>query len=67
MGCRARHLQQQPAMAEAANVRRLIRPLPITNGHLDDLQVLLGCAKQQIEVAKRIKVTQIGRSLAMRS
>ena len=59
MGCRARHLQQQPAMAEPANVRRPIRPLPITNGHLDNLQILLGRAKEQIEVSKGIEVTEV--------
>src|SRR5919197_5178674 len=59
MGCNAGHLQQQPAMAEPANVRRPVGPLTITNWNLDNLQILLGSAKKQIEVAKGIEVAKI--------
>ena len=47
-------------MAEPANVGRPVGPLPVTNGDLDNLQILLGSAEQQIEVPEGIEVTKIG-------
>ena len=57
------HLQQQPAMAEPANVGCPVGPLPVTNGDLDNLQILLRRAEQQIEVPEGIEVAKIGPTL----
>ena len=50
-------------MGEPANVGRPVGPLPVTNGELDNLQILLRSAEQQIEVSEGIEVTKIGPTL----
>ena len=47
-------------MAEPANVGRPIGPLPVTDGDLDNLQILLRRTEEQIEVPEGIEVTEIG-------
>ena len=47
-------------MSPARNVRRAISTIVVPDRDIDDFQVQLGGAKQQIEVAKRIKVAKVG-------
>ena len=46
-------------MAPAIDVRASVGSFAITNGHLNDFQVQLGSAEQQIKIAERIKVAEI--------
>jgi len=47
-------------MAEPANVGRPVGPLPVTDGDLDNLQILLRRTEEQIEIPEGIEVTEIG-------
>src|SRR5450759_4403827 len=53
------HLQQQPAVPPALNVRFSIPAGTIANRHLHDLMTLAGGAEQQIEIPKGIEVAEI--------
>src|ERR1700736_3762740 len=53
------HSQQQPPVLPAPDVGGSIRALQVADRKIDNLQVLLGRAKQQVEVAKRIEVAEV--------
>ena len=46
-------------MAEPADIRCSVGPLTISNRHFNYLQILFCGAKQQIEISKRIEVTEV--------
>ena len=49
------HLQQQPAVAEAADLDLAVAPRLISNGNFDNLEVEFGGTEQQIEIAEGIE------------
>src|SRR5215211_1075321 len=53
------HLQQQPAVAEPRDLSLTEGASSVMDRGLDDLQILLRCPKDQIEIAKRIEVAEI--------
>ena len=53
------HFQEQPAVAEARDLGFAEGARLVVDRHLDDFQVLLGGAEDQIEVAERIEVAEI--------
>ena len=54
------HAQQQPAVAEARDVGLAVRALVVADGQVDDAQVEARGAEQQVEVAERIEVAEVG-------
>src|SRR5215213_7116936 len=58
--CKPYHLQQQPTVAKPRDLRFAEGAGLVVNRGLDDLQILLGRAEDQIEVAERIEVAEVG-------
>src|SRR5438128_1271100 len=52
------HSGELRSVAEPADLRFTISARPVPDGKLDDLQILLGCAEEQVEIAERIEVTE---------
>ena len=61
------HLQQQPAVAEARDLGFAEGARLVVDRRLDNFQVLLCRAKDQIEIAERIEIAEIPRSRASTS
>ena len=47
-------------MAPPADVRLAVRSRLVANGQVDDLHVESCCAEQQVEVAERIELAEVG-------
>src|SRR4051812_24921212 len=54
------HPREQPPAPEPADLGLAVRAVAIADGHLDDLEVLLRGAEEQVEVAERIEVAEEG-------
>src|SRR5687768_9024762 len=52
------HRQQQHAMPPAPDIGRSVLSIAVTYGDVDDLQVQLAGAEQQIEITERIEVAE---------
>src|SRR4051812_40728356 len=53
------HLQQQPAVAESGDLGLAEGARLVVDRRLDDFQVLLGRAEDQVEIAERIEISEI--------
>src|SRR5215472_3131494 len=53
-----RHAQQLGAVLKAADFSFSVRPSAVANRQLDDLEILLGRAEQQIEVPEGVEVAE---------
>src|SRR5271154_3335938 len=47
-------------MAPAPDVGFAISPLPVTDGKIHDLEIVAGRSENQVEIAKRVQVAEIG-------
>src|SRR5665213_1806536 len=54
-----RHVNQQPAVAEAGDLRVSVRAGVVAHGEVDDLQVQARRSEQEIEVTERIEVPEV--------
>src|SRR5512138_3074810 len=54
------HPQEQEAVAEALDVRLAVDPLPVAGRHVHDAEVLLRRPEDEVEVAERIEVAEVG-------
>src|SRR2546423_11239578 len=59
-GGEGRHAQQEQAMAPALDIRLAVSASLVTDGQVDDAQVQLRRAEQQVKIAKRIKIAKVG-------
>ena len=53
------HLEQQPAVSEAADICRPVRSCVICHRHFDDLEVLLYRSENKVKVPKGVEITEI--------
>src|SRR5688572_1598126 len=54
------HLQQQPAVAKARNLRFAIGSSRVADGNLGDLEVELRGPEDEIEITERVQLSEIG-------
>src|SRR5579859_7499964 len=54
------HLQQQPAVPPALNIGLSITPRAIADGNLHDLEIEARGTEQQVEIAERVEVPEVG-------
>src|SRR5438105_13268664 len=55
-----RHLEEEPAVRKAADLRVAVRARAVPDGQVDDLHVEARGAEQEIEVAEGIEVAEEG-------
>src|SRR6202000_2128811 len=54
------HLQQQPAVAETRDLGLAEGARLVVDRRFDDFEILFCCAEDQIEIAERVEITEIG-------
>src|SRR4029077_12612947 len=54
------HAQQEPPVGEAADVRRAVGTFAVAHRNLEDAEVELRGPEDQVEVAVRIEVAEVG-------
>src|SRR6185369_3786202 len=58
--CKSHHSQQKQAMFPTGDVGGTVGAFTIADREVHDLEVKLGCSKDQVKIPKRIEISKVG-------